>query len=498
MKIPNWISSCYHTVQKRLNEVTDASDWPVKDCKVVFEAAQGDEPPRSMSRCSIKWLLRCSWDRLTQLVNTACLFYHGFNIHKIQSAVASHDSLLARAKFSLSGIPTFLFATHPSTTAAILKPHRDAGPFIIDNGPGSIFALISEMLNDKNLTPDDIIFTCSEEKTKFFHLHLKNEFSSKAIGNYKPQMLSVVNRELESWLGNKKINVTEASHHLVCDAMSTVLLGCPDDDRHLAFAMQTFFDYIVAKFSKKDFDEQKLITAKNYFWERVLQGIDNKDSFAGRLSRNPELDHEQVKMIIFSLLFAGTDSSSMSLTYGIYKCAQDDVLPWKAKSEIAKMKDDISLPCSTPVIVQQIIRESLRMFTPVVGITRVAREDSVQRSSCDNESVIHFIAKKELLAPSQNLAARSPLLFPNNPDKFLPERHEKITSLISLPWLPFGGGNPCTGWMFYNVLAETLFTELLGRYEFSTNIKHEVEQVGSFINKLKEPIYVEDFKSAQK
>ncbi|MBA2728667.1 MAG: cytochrome P450 [Parachlamydiaceae bacterium] len=131
------------------------------------------------------------------------------------------------------------------------------------------------------------------------------------------------------------------------------------------------------------------------------------------------------------------------------------------------------------------------MFTPVIGVTRVATEKLYQTSTCTGISAIHTIPKGEHIAPSQNLAARSPLLFPDTPNEFHPERHKTIPPLISLPWHPFGGAhNPCTGTILYNLLAETLFTELLGKYKFTTDIKHEVEQTGSFITKLKEPIYI--------
>ena len=404
------------------------------------------------------------------------------------------SSLLTKASFvSMLKIPTFNYATHPAVTAAIFKHHRESDFFTIDNGPDSIFDFISDMLRVENLKPDDIFFTCSPEMTTYYKKLLKNKLTPKTLEKYQTEIYASVRFTLRNWESAQKVNITQNTLPLVCDVMSTILLGTWDIDGKLNYAMKEFFGYIEARFSRKEHNPQKLAIARHYFWEIVSEAINNKKGLAGELSDQCP-NNQQILLIIFSLCFAGIDSTTQSIIYTVHKFAQDKALQKELYDEIFSLQkqNDESLYTSAnkSLLAQQIIMESLRMFTPVIGVTRVSKELFL-KASYEGKHVTRKIPKGEHIAPSQNLAARCPMLFPQNPEKFNPKRHQFSAQLMTLPWLPFGSGkNSCPGWPVYKILVEMILAAMSQGYILSSEKEYEIEQVGSFINKLKEDVIV--------
>ncbi|MCE5293935.1 MAG: cytochrome P450 [Chlamydiales bacterium] len=407
--------------------------------------------------------------------------------------VASHDSLLAHHELlPVLPVPPMYFATHPAVTQAVFKSHRDGDLFITDNSKNTIFHFIVDMLADHTITPDDIIFTCSPTMTTTYKPVLNAAFSSSRIELLEKEMLACVTDTLLRWnelsRTDGSVNVTQHIHAFVCDMMCRHFLGAKDAKGLMADSMKTFFDYIVARFLQQPFDEMVLARARTYFFETVSQAINDKKGLAGDLVEGGVFDHKQIKMVLFSLMFAGMDSTASSLTYGILKIAQDVTLQDSVRNEIAnKGKSFFPSECHVP-LVRQIMAESLRMFTPVIGVTRIPRQDLSLKVTHAYETVHRHIPQGALIFPSQNLAGRCPLLFPDRPNEFIPARHDKVpTHLNSLAWSPFGGGpHVCPGSNWYETFTEIFLIEMMRRWNVSTDIlEPEIEQVGHFINKLK-------------
>ncbi len=467
------------------------STWPLKT-KITFELASEHNPPE-MTRCSVKWLLKSCRNGITQCVNTFALMYHGFNLHKMQSTEAP-GSLFIR-KEHLPIIPTFNFSNHPALTAAIFKSHRESDIFTIDNGPDTIFAYIADMLGIENLNPDEIIFTCSSKKTCVFKENLKNLLTPKAIEEYHAEIYESVSTTLTLWGRNYlNTNITKQTFPLVCDVMSKILMGTNDSDGKLADAMKTFFDYVEARFNRKKFDALNLLKAKSSFFEIVDTAIDLKKGVAGKLTVKC-MKNREILLIIFSLCFAGIDSTTQSIIYTFYKLSQNKSLQKDLREEISFLKQQdnkTNYDCaSKSSLVQKTTMEILRMFCPVIGVTRISKEILVN-ASCEDKETTYRFPKGEHIAPSQNLIARCPLLFAENANLFIPERHESLKSIMALPWLPFGAGeNLCPGWPIYKKLVEYVLFETSQKYTLNIDIDYEIEQVGSFINKLKEDVILE-------
>lgn len=501
MSLNGWISTGYNAVLNWNKPCDKSHCLSPQKTKAVFKVLDEDSKQKFRT-CSITGIMKKCGNFLIQTLNLISIIRSGPNFSKMQESVFRKDPLLLKMDFPFFlKIPTFNFANHPSVTEALFKPHRDEDVFLTDNGKNSIYQLIVDMLGDQTITRDDIIFTCSPEMTKLYRSFLNKAFTTTSINEHRKVIHKCAQETLIKW--NKmtresgSVNITIEANTFTCDVLCRLFLGCEDFDGKMAKAMNTFFSYISSRFLKKDFDLQEVENAKNTFWSFIDNAIEKKSIFALNLVEN-SFDQKQIRMILFSLFFAGTDSTTTSLTYGILKCAQNPIEQEVVMDEIKKLQEihsseDFSkLACQAPHV-KRILMESIRIFTPVIGILRIAKEDLLLEVINDDETVTRYIPKGELIAPSQNLAARCPMLYPNNPEKYNPYRHqeEEKKDLLSLPWKPFGGGkHVCPGWYVYQLTAQILFAKMMRSHVLSTSIVGEPQQTGHFINKLMETVYV--------
>jgi cytochrome P450 len=505
MNLNGWISSGYTAVQNWVQLSEDSDRWPPQITKAEFKLLDDDSKEKTRT-CSISRVMKRCGDLLAQSLNLISFIRTVPNMSKMQSSCFRRDLFLLKMDLPFFvKIPTFNFANHPSVTEALFKPHRDGALFLTDNGKETIFQLIVDMLGDPTITSEDLIFTCSPEMTSRYRTFLNKAFAPQEVNKHRKVIHTCVEDTLRKWNNMTSIfgsvNINLQSHNFVCDVLCRVLFDREDTSAQMAFSMNTFFNYISSRFLKKEVKSPvEVKKATEFFWSFVDEAIEKKTWITKSLFQSG-FNKKQVRMIIFSLFFAGTDSMTSSLTYGILKCAQNRDEQDTVKGEIAQLQEDrpseeFSILASEIPHVKRILMESLRMFTPVIGILRIAKEDlllEVTDLTCKGQKVSRNIPKGELIAPSQNLAARCPMLYPDHPEKYDSSRHlgEEEKELSSLPWKPFGGGKSvCPGGYLYQLTTQILFAEMLRNHVLSTNIVGEPQQTGHFINKLEETVDV--------
>lgn len=481
-----------------------AQDNPLEllSTRVIFKIDDQEKKPKKMKSCSIKWLWTWCREKASQAygkgwqtVNTIALFSLGFNTHRMQKMAQVSDPLMSTHRFAGLNIPPTHFATLPKVAQTIATYHRDECPFIIDNGPGSIFALIVDMLDDHDLVPDDLIFTCSKSQTKANRSFINTILAESVIMQQRQMLHNCAKDNLTAWASTgTEVDFSKTARDLVCDMMSRYFLGTPDSKRYLSKVMDIFFHYILARFAQQKFDTSRLAIARTLFWKIITTAIHNDQSLVGKIFAQGAHSEKQLKMLIFSLFFAGIDSTTKSFVYTTHKCTNQ-----KRQATLRNSLQELShkknkLPVYefaheiTPI--QQIIAESLRMFPPVIGVVRVARENLKVVTANQQSTLLHRASQGDLLAPSPNIIARCPILF-SNPDRFDPERHDTLRKLTALPWQPFGGGlNLCPGWKLYEVFMEIYLAELLLHYKTSCQQQSEIPQKGSFINRLSQHVHI--------
>jgi len=172
---------------------------------------------------------------------------------------------------------------------------------------------------------------------------------------------------------------------------------------------------------------------------------------AARDQSGAPLDDRQIRDEVVTMFLAGHETAASSLTWALYLLAAHPA----AARRLATALD----AGDGATDIDQVMRESLRLYPPAYRISRTAVE------TCDVGG--HEVkAGTEVIIP-QWAVHRSPRFFPE-PDAFRPERWTRAftAALPRYAYFPFGGGpRTCIGNTFAEVEGSVVLTAIGGRFE---------------------------------
>ena len=169
------------------------------------------------------------------------------------------------------------------------------------------------------------------------------------------------------------------------------------------------------------------------------QGPFSHGSFVETLREEKQLTPLQVKMSLYAMYSAGSDTSSSLLNYLLWQLGKHPEFQEEIFNEMSASKEDLFTYANQSEAIGRVISESLRLFTPAYVIGRISPQPLIC-SIKDKSGNILFqerIEKNEKLLSMPTFAARDPFLF-QNPDEFHPHRFSNPSKGYS--WFPFGDG----------------------------------------------------------
>lgn len=173
-----------------------------------------------------------------------------------------------------------------------------------------------------------------------------------------------------------------------------------------------------------------------------------------------EYDNKRIRDNIITLMFAGFETSALTLSWISCLLAQHPKVQNELFEEIsaidledARVKGFDAYP-----FLDAVVNEALRLFPAGWAWTRVAAEaDSINGLS---------IAKNEIIFISPYLTQRDPSLW-EKPESFAPERFMQGLPKQAFSFFPFGGGpRICVGKQFGTVEIKLMLASILKEYEF--------------------------------
>uniref|UniRef100_A0A1L8EFJ0 Putative cytochrome p450 n=1 Tax=Haematobia irritans TaxID=7368 RepID=A0A1L8EFJ0_HAEIR len=179
---------------------------------------------------------------------------------------------------------------------------------------------------------------------------------------------------------------------------------------------------------------------------------------------------EEITAQAFVFFNAGFETSSTTLGFALYELAQNPEIQERGRQEVLetlkKHNDEFTYDCMKEMsYLEQIISETLRMYTVLPILNRLALNDYVVPG---NPS---YVIKKgmPIIIPAGAIH-RDETFYPNpdvfNPDNFSPE---KVAERDSILYLPFGEGpRNCIGLRFGKMQTMVGFALLLKNFRFST------------------------------
>lgn len=115
---------------------------------------------------------------------------------------------------------------------------------------------------------------------------------------------------------------------------------------------------------------------------------------------------------------------------------------------------------------ERVLKETMRLFPTVPAIARVA-SDAFKMGRYDVPKDTHLLIGIMPMHRSERQWGPTALIF--DPDRFLPERIDKINSYA---YIPFSGGKrDCVGLKYAMMFLKTILVKLLREYEFTTPLK---------------------------
>jgi cytochrome P450 len=210
--------------------------------------------------------------------------------------------------------------------------------------------------------------------------------------------------------------------------------------------------------------------------ERRASDADHGDLLSMLLQARDEdgsrLSSRQVRDEVMTLMFAGHDTTALTLSWCWYLLAQHADVEAELHAELAGVLsgraptvDDVQHLHYTGMVVSEV----LRLYPPAWGIAREAVENG--------EIGGYRVPKGSIILMSQAVMHRDARYF-EDPDSFKPERWANglAKQLPKYAYFPFGGGQRlCIGYAFALMEATLLIGTIAQRYRFTLAADQRVE-----------------------
>lgn len=295
----------------------------------------------------------------------------------------------------------------------------------------------------------------------------------RQIAAYRASMIRLAEKGLSDLHGRQ--NVHDILMRVTLDIVVETLFGAELSEEDAAVGHiieQVMNDYVVLQYTPR-----RLLP--NWLWQpvrrRIARGsaqirriikhlISQKRSgdlsgddlltrlLVARDEQGAAMDETQLQDEIVTMFLAGHETTALTLGYSLYLLSRD---PERQDKAAAAASGD-----GPGDYVDDVIRESLRLFPPAWTIGREAQSD--------HELGGMLIKKKDTIIISPFAMHRDARLF-DRPLDFYPERWQSMNDLPKYAYMPFGGGpRVCVGNHFALMEASIVLRTLLRRYRFSS------------------------------
>lgn len=169
------------------------------------------------------------------------------------------------------------------------------------------------------------------------------------------------------------------------------------------------------------------------------------------------ITREHIYSELMTFLFAGHETTALSLTWAIYHLHKNSVSLSTLRNELDSLEDDSPTNLTTAPYLKAVVQETLRIH-PIVTETLRKLKAPLQLGD-------YLLPAGMAVAPATVLAHHNPTTYPE-PELFRPERFLE-RSYSPFEYMPFGGGHRrCIGAAFASYEMVIVLGTLLKKFEF--------------------------------
>eukprot|EP00884_Botryococcus_braunii_P014093 jgi/Botrbrau1/22685/Bobra.0132s0028.1 len=230
-------------------------------------------------------------------------------------------------------------------------------------------------------------------------------------------------------------------------------------------------------------------TAERVIQQKLEAGLGEKDSdllaymLRQQAAGSSVLTHKQIVDDFMGLMFAGQDTTAVTLSFLFYSLAQHPAWQQAVAEEVKAVLGDKPATSITADDLKRmpkltaVISETLRLYPAAAGFARYALEDCVLGK--------YKVPKGTRVVPSTYCLHRHPALWPRPlewlPERWLPEGLKELGPSRADAFLPFSSGpRSCIGRNFAVLESQVVAAEVLRRVAFETVPGHVLNVVEPF------------------
>ncbi len=196
--------------------------------------------------------------------------------------------------------------------------------------------------------------------------------------------------------------------------------------------------------------------------DRRQTSDDNRDDILSMLCRatyedGQPITREDIRSELMTFLFAGHETTALSLTWAMYHLLSNASPRSQLKAELSALPDDAPATLSGAAYLKATIQETLRIH-PIVT-------ETLRKLKLPIELGGYSLPAGMGIAPATVLAHYNAITYPE-PNQFRPERFLE-RSFSPFEYMPFGGGHRrCIGAAFASYEMTIVLGTLMHRYDF--------------------------------
>jgi cytochrome P450 len=345
----------------------------------------------------------------------------------------------------------------------------------------------------------DGLLTSEGEDWKNQRRRLQPAFHHEQIATYSQQIVELTEQMLGGWGDGEIHDIYQEMKRLTLRIVARVLFDADLSQQagEIGQALEAVWEQFTARINSGLLIPEQIPTPGNLRLRRAIERLEGivyqiirerrvrqhhgQDLLSRLMEGNdgpgPQLSDRQLRDEVMTFLIAGHDTTALTLTWTLFLLSQhtqaETDLRGILQSSPAEHATNKSEPTG-PDYAERLVKEALRIYPTVWGISRVALKD------CEIGG--YTIPAGASVVMSQWVMHHDERYF-ENPARFDPERWqaEEASRLPRYAYFPFGGGpRGCIGHSFAMLEAGLILTTLIRRFHLELVPDHPVVPYPSF------------------
>lgn len=317
---------------------------------------------------------------------------------------------------------------------------------------------------------DRSMFWMDGERHAAYRRMLGPPLRGRALLGYRELISTTAHSAIDRWSAGDVIGLSDWSRNVVLRIVAQIVLGKVDDAVLTRF-MNWMDDALGSQYRmlRYRYVHNGLPRASAELGDSLLDAArtaaaeTDRQSMARLLLSGDgplgELDDDEVRDQIVSLLFAGHETTASAVAMALYLLDRHERVCRDVLDELSATSDDGSDATAVPLL-HAVVQETLRLAPPVPAAWNRALPEECEVSGRRLEA-------GSVLAPSVYLAHRDPEHFPN-PRRFDPQRFLTGQTPPRAHYFPFGGGGRhCLGRQLAQLEIRMIVAAVLRRREWT-------------------------------